>query len=369
MRIVLFVHSIVSDWNNGHAHFLRGLVTALLERGHQVLCCEPVRNWSTENLFLTAQAGPIVEFARRFAQIRVEMYRPKESPIDQIDDLTRGADVVIVHEFNEPDIVGAVGYVRKKRKDFLLLFHDTHHRLASIPHEILRLNLRDYDGVLAFGQSLAQMYKAAQISPNVHVFHEAADTRVFVPLDREKEDDVVWIGNWGDDERSAQIRDYLIGTATSLPTLKFAVHGVRYPKRVLRSFGAAGIAYKGWVPNFAVPSVFAKSRMTLHIMRSFYCNVLPGIPTIRPFEAMACGIPLITTRWTDSEKLFREGTDYLMAYSPEQMRQHVQLLTSSRQHRQDLAGSALETIRTRHTCDLRAEQLEHICTTLAAKAG
>ncbi len=41
MRMVFLVHSIVSDWNNGHAHFLRGLVTALMKRGHEVACCEP----------------------------------------------------------------------------------------------------------------------------------------------------------------------------------------------------------------------------------------------------------------------------------------------------------------------------------------
>ena len=56
MRIVFFVHSIVSDWNNGHAHFLRGLAVALIERGHEAVFCEPKDNRSTSNLFRTAQA-------------------------------------------------------------------------------------------------------------------------------------------------------------------------------------------------------------------------------------------------------------------------------------------------------------------------
>ncbi len=368
MKIVLFVHSIVSDWNNGHAHFLRGLVAALMERGHSVTCCEPRNNWSTKNLFATAHAAPIIEFARRFPRIDVRFYDPKESPIDQVEELTAGADVVIVHEFNEPEIVGAAGFVRRRRQDFLLLFHDTHHRLVSLPHQIVRFNLADYDGVLAFGVSLARRYREFGFR-NVFVFHEAADIRTFFPRKADKEHDVVWIGNWGDDERAQQIRDYLIGTAADLPTLRFTVHGVRYPTRILRSFDRTGIRYEGWVPNFAVPEVFAKSRMTLHILRSFYCTVLPGIPTIRPFEAMACGIPLITTQWRDTEHLFRAGRDYLMAATPAQMRQHVRLLTRSKQKRQDLAGHALETIRRRHHCDLRAEQLEDICQTLAKAAG
>jgi hypothetical protein len=94
MKIVLFVHSIVSDWNNGHAHFLRGLVLALMQRGHQVTCCEPLNNWSTKNLFATAQAAPIVAFARRFPRIDVRFYDPKESPIDQIEELTAGSCLI-----------------------------------------------------------------------------------------------------------------------------------------------------------------------------------------------------------------------------------------------------------------------------------
>jgi spore maturation protein CgeB len=154
-----------------------------------------------------------------------------------------------------------------------------------------------------------------------------------------------------------------------LPTLQFAVHGVRYPPRVLKCFDKVGIRYHGWVANYAVPEVFAQSRLTVHILRSFYSSALPGIPTIRPFEAMACGIPLVTTPWCDAEQLFQEGQDYLMARSPEQMRAHIQGLTGSAQQRQDLAGQALETIRRRHHCDLRAEQLEEICRTLTEKAG
>jgi spore maturation protein CgeB len=369
MKIVLFAHSLVSDWNNGHTHFLRGLVTALHERGHKVACCEPAKNWSTNHLFATAHAEPILRFARQFPWIDVRFYDPDDDPIEQIEDLTTGADAVIVHEFNEPDIVGAAGYVRRRRKDFLLLFHDTHHRLASVPHQIVRLNLCDYDGILAFGESLARIYRTKLGFPNVHVFHEAADTRTFFPMDSEKEHDVVWIGNWGDDERSDQIRDYLIGTAADLPDLEFMVHGVRYPKSVLRRFHEAGIEYRGWVANFDVPRIFAKARMTLHIIRSFYTTVLPGIPTIRPFEAMACGIPLITTRWFDAERLFDEGHDYLMAQSPEQMRQHIQRLTASVQFRQEIAGNALQTIRTRHNCDVRAEQLGSICETRMACVG
>lgn len=369
MRIVFFVHSIVSDWNNGHAHFLRGLGAALIARGHKVRFCEPRENWSTDNLFKTAKAQPIMDFARRFPWVRVQFYDPKEDVVEQVDEMTAGADVVVVHEFNEPEIVGAVGYIRRRREDFLLLFHDTHHRLISLPHEILRFNLADYDGILAFGRSLAEAYRDKLPGKPVHVFHEAADMKTFRPLEREKEHDVVWVGNWGDDERAGPIRDYLIGSASTLADLRFTVYGVRYPKHALSVFKRARIQYEGWVPNYQVPEVFARSHVTLHILRSFYTQALPGIPTIRPFEAMACGIPLITTQWRDTEGLFTVGKDYLMAESPEQMHQSIRLLVENEDIRQDLAGHALETIRRRHHCGLRAEQFETLCESMVMHAG
>ena len=46
MRVVIFCHSIVSDWNHGNAHFLRGVTVELLERGHEVIVYEPADAWS-----------------------------------------------------------------------------------------------------------------------------------------------------------------------------------------------------------------------------------------------------------------------------------------------------------------------------------
>jgi spore maturation protein CgeB len=360
MKVVFFVHSIISDWNNGHAHFLRGLVTALVRQGHEVICCERANNWSTENLIRDNGAAAIVEFARRFPQIRVETYKGAEHIIDEMEALTRGADLVIVHEFNEPETVGAVGHVHHRRQDFVLLFHDTHHRSVSVPHQITRLNLGHYDGVLVFGESLAEVYRARFDIRPVWVFHEAADTTIFHPLEGEKCEDVVWIGNWGDDERSAEIRDYLIDSARALKRLRFAVYGVRYPEDALVAVTDAGIGYRGWTPNFHVPQIFAQSKITIHLPRKLYRESLAGIPTIRPFEALACGIPLVAAAWADREGLFRRGRDYLVVESPDEMRRTIARLAEDDDARAQVAANGLETIRSRHTCEHRAMQLAEI---------
>ena len=366
MKIVVFAHSWVSDWNHGNAHFLRGLVRALQSQGHTVICCERWRNWSTDNLFADHGALPIVDFARTFSELRIRTYGTTESLQEEVKALVRDADLVLVHEFNDPDLVNAVAAVRAEQGDFIALFHDTHHRAVSQPEALAQFNLSGYDGVLAYGDVLAETYRREFGTSRVWTFHEAADTTVFHPLDREKIDDVVWVGNWGDEERTREIREHLVDSARHLPELRFAVHGVRYPDEGKREIEAAGIDFRGWIANHRVPEAFARARMTLHIPRGPYLTALPGIPTIRPFEALACGIPLISTPWEDREGLFREGRDYLMVHSPAEMRAAMLRLAHGEDARVELAANGLETIRARHTCEHRAQQLEEIYDVIAA---
>lgn len=360
MRIVLFSHSLTSDWSHGNAHFLRGLVRSLQKRGHAVTSCERWRNWSTDNLLEDHGHAPIIEFARTFPDLDIRVYGGWERIFEEAHELTRGADLVIVHEFNEPELVGALGTLRRERGDFLLLFLDTHHRAVSVPWQTARFNLQHYDGVLAYGDSLARVYRERFGQEQVWTFHEAADTSVFQPRKLEQTDDVVWIGNWGDEERTREIGEYLIDSARLLPELRFAVHGVRYPERGLRQIEEAGIEFRGWIANYRVPDAFARAKMTVHIPRGPYLEQLPGIPTIRPFEALACGIPLLSTPWEDVEQLFRTGQDYLMVRSPTEMREQMLRLANDADARARMAESGLETVLARHTCDHRAEQLESI---------
>ncbi|HEU5119107.1 MAG TPA: glycosyltransferase, partial [Isosphaeraceae bacterium] len=119
----------------------------------------------------------------------------------------------------------------------------------------------------------------------------------------------------------------------------------------------AGIDYAGWLPNYEAPSVFARYRVTVHIPRRPYATALPGIPTIRPFEALACGIPLICTPWSDVEGLFTPGRDYLVARDGSEMKHHLNELMHNTTLARDLARHGRRTILKRHTCAHRVEEL------------
>jgi spore maturation protein CgeB len=343
---------LLSDWNHGNAHFLRGICTELMSHGHTVDVYEPENSWSRLNLLQQEGRQAIEEFHRFYPDLKSTLY--EETTFD-LDSVLREADVVLVHEWNSPELIGRIGEHRSRRH-YRLFFHDTHHRAVSERDSIGGFDLSHYDGVLAYGDVLRKLYLDKGWAKRAWTWHEAADHRVFYQIDADKEGDLVWIGNWGDDERADTLREYLIRPVKQL-RLRAAVYGVRYPPAVLDELADAGIEYRGWLANFHVPAVFGRYRLTVHVPRNPYLQALPGIPTIRPFEALACAIPLISAPWTDSERLFRAGSDLLFVQGEAQMRNRIELLLSRPEIARQQASSGLQTIRERHTCAHRVDEL------------
>ena len=354
MRIVIFCHSLISDWNHGNAHFIRGIVSELIDRSHDVRVYEPADGWSRLNLLAEAGPAAVSRFRLAFPRLQSTIYDPRRFSVDEA---LEAADVVIVHEWNPHALVAAIGRHRARTGGYVLLFHDTHHRSVTDAAAMAKYDLRHYDGVLAFGEVIRRRYVTLGWARRAWTWHEAADTRVFKPLDEPTRDgDLVWIGNWGDDERSAEIRSFLIEPVRDVG-LRATIYGVRYPEAALEQLARAGIRYGGWLPNHDAPPAYARHRMTVHVPRRPYTESLPGIPTIRVFEALACGIPLVSVGWEDVEGLFRPGFDFLVATRPAEMRAHLAGLQADAGLRERLIEHGLETIRRRHTCAHRVDEL------------
>jgi spore maturation protein CgeB len=354
MRVVMFYHSLVSDWNHGNAHFLRGIASELQSRGHEVRIFEPERSWSRENLLQEHGTEAVTSFARAYPALSSTTY---ELATLDLDRELEGADLVLVHEWNDHALVDAIGRHRGGGREYRLFFHDTHHRSVTDPASMAAYQLENYDGVLAFGEVIRQRYLRERWARRVWTWHEAADVRVFYPRSSDQiRGDVIWVGNWGDEERTAELEKFLIQPIEQL-RLKARVHGVRYPPSAIGRLAGAGIDYAGWLPNYRVPEAFANYRITLHIPRRPYVQALPGIPTIRVFEALACGIPLICAPWRDDEHLFAPGADYLTARDGGEMRDHLEMLLSDPPLARRLAEHGHRTILARHTCAHRVDEL------------
>ena len=277
MRFVLFTQSLISCWNHGNAHFLRGVLRELLAQGHAVRSFEPEDGWSRTNLVSAQGAAAASGFATRFPELvpHVRFMQP------DIDAMLQGADVVLVHEWTDPALVAAIGRKRAQGGEFTLLFHDTHHRAVSDPDAIFHLDLSGYDAVLAFGNALAEVYRKAGWGDRVFTWHEAADTRLFCPPAEETQrDGMVFIGNWGDDERGEELRSFLLHPAAELK-LPLDIYGVRYPDSALVELAVGGAHHRGWIANACVPSVFARHAMTVHVPR----RVLRDAPAWHPHHS------------------------------------------------------------------------------------
>ena len=321
MKVVFFSHSLSSDRNHGNAHFLRGVVAELQERGHAVTADKPSAAWG------------------------------------RIEKTLEDADLVLVHERNEPELVAQIGAHRARHNGYRLFFHDTHHRAATAPEEIERFDLSTYDGVLAKGEVIREAYLERGWAARAWTWHEAADTRIFQPLPAiEPEADLAWVGNWGDGQRSEELRTFLLRPART-GRLHGSIYGGRYPRSARLRIRLARLRYRGWIANHRVPEVFARHRLTVDVPHRPQVEALPGIPTIRPFEAMACGIPLVSAPWEDFEGLFRTEQDYLVARDTMEMREAMQAIVEFPELAEKLRASGLETIRARHTCAHRVDEL------------
>ncbi|HZE06333.1 MAG TPA: hypothetical protein VE127_13975, partial [Solirubrobacteraceae bacterium] len=228
MRIVIFCHSLVSDWNHGNAHFLRGVAAELLVRGHSVSVYEPRGGWSRSNLVAGEGEPAVHAFHRQFPALSSAEYDLNSLDLDAALD---HADLVLVHEWSEPELVARIGRHRAAGGTYGLLFHDTHHRAVTAPREMARFDLEHYDGVLAFGEVIRQIYLRRGWAARAWTWHEAADTRVFHPRPpAHSPEDLVWVGNWGDGERERELREFLLTPARAL-RLSGSIYGVRYPWR------------------------------------------------------------------------------------------------------------------------------------------
>jgi spore maturation protein CgeB len=358
MKVVLFCHSILSDWNNGNAHFQRGVVAELVRRGHSVSVFEPRDAWSAENLVVDAGEQALRAFWDFYPGFEHHRYELARLDLEEALD---AADVVIVHEWNAIELARRIGEHRARHGRYRLFFHDTHHRTLTAPAEMSSYDFSHYDGVLAFGEVLRERYAERGWGSRAWTWHEAADQHVFHPRPNvEPSSDVVWIGNWGDEERTGELSEFLLRPARDLG-LSGQVHGVRYPEPARAALASAGLKYRGWLPNYRVPEAFAAARVTVHVPRRPYAQALPGIPTIRPFEAMASGIPLVSAPWSDTEGLFSAGRDFLMARNQAEMTRLLSDVLNDRGLHRALAESGLKTIRARHTCAHRVDELLDIC--------
>jgi spore maturation protein CgeB len=364
MRFVLLYHSLVSDWNHASAHALRGVATELLMQGHSVRILEPADGWSLHNLREQGGEGVIKAFHATYPRLRSTFYDP--ATVD-LDDVLADADVVIAHEWNDPGFLRRLGEHRALTRSYKLLFHDAPHRSLTQPLQLRALAVSRYDGVLASSDGLRRMYEDHGWAANVWTWRDAVDTRVFRPPaeDSVPSLDLIWIGTWGNGERTSELDEFLIEPIRSLG-LRARFYGARYPKEALHTLRAVGVDYGGWIPDFSIPAALATGRFTVNVPRRMRADGLPHTPAIRVLEALACGVPVVTAPWDECEAMFTPGVDLLVGRDGRQVERHLLDLHNDPQFARFIAANGYQTVVSRHTCAHRVQELLAICHDLGA---
>lgn len=324
MKVVFLNPSLAASQRR--ARFLRGVAAELAEQGHGVDVSEPAQG-----------EDPAI-------------------PRIDLDD----ADLVVVHDSSPPSLVARVGEHRRRHNGYRLLFHATDRPAPTAAAEADSLDLSGYDGILSGSEAMRDGYHEAGWQERAWTWHEAADTRIFHPLPAiEPEADLVLFANWADAGQGATLRDLLLRPARQL-RLRGAVHGPPPPWSTRLRLRLAGLHPCPAVADLAIPELFARHRLTVQI---------PSQSTpISPFEALACGIPLIAAPGGDADGLFRPEQDYLVARDCAEMREAIQAVLELPEFAAQLSQSGLESIQAGHTCAHRANELIAIDGKLSEKA-
>ena len=116
LNIALFAHSMISDWNHGNAHFLRGLMRELVRMGHNVRCYEELSSWSLTNL-MKCEGQRAIEaidaFRRIYSELDIRFYNSSDDGFQKfLEEELKDADLVLLHEWNDPAVVNQAASVR-----------------------------------------------------------------------------------------------------------------------------------------------------------------------------------------------------------------------------------------------------------------
>lgn len=354
MKLVVLGLSLSSAWGNGHATTFRALLAAFAARGHEVLFLERDVPWYAAHRDL-----PDPGFCR------LELYDSLAALEDWRGEIA-GADAVMVGSY-VPDGV-AVGRFVQAHARGTACFYDidtpvTLAKLARGDHEYLSPELiPGYAIYFSFtgGPTLARLERAYG-SPSARALYCAVDTDLYRPLDTPKRWDLSYLGTYSPD-RQPTLERLLIEPARACPERRFVVAGPQYPDTIEWPANVERIEH---LPPADHPAFYAASRFTLNVTRADM--IAAGwSPSVRLFEAGACGVPVISDRWAGLDGFYTPGTEILIADSTEQAVTIIREMPEDR--RRDIAAAARRRTLACHTARERARTLEeHYAEAAAAR--
>jgi spore maturation protein CgeB len=342
---ILFIGlSVTSSWGNGHATTYRALLQALAQRGHCVTFLERDVPWYREHRDLDEPAG-----------WSVELYDCLQDIPRRFGKLVTGADLVVIGSY-VPNGIAIMDWVTSQARGITAFYDiDTPVTLAGLDRGLDYISapmVPRCDLYLSFsGGPVPAMIEDIYGSPMARVLYCSADPSLHRPRSVPERWTLGYLGTYSQD-RQRQLEELLLAPAAQLPCANFVVAGSKYPQEIAWPHNVERIDHLA--PNDHA-EFYAAQRFTLNVTRADM-RALGFSPSVRLFEAAACGTPIISDRWPGIETIFAPCSEILLADGPRDM---IQLLTDMPEDkRRSIAEQARRRVLRDHTPLQRARQLE-----------
>jgi spore maturation protein CgeB len=349
MNVVFLGLSITSSWGNGHATNYRALVKALRGRGHDVRFLERDVPWYASH---------------RDEPEAAELYASVAELRGRFVDAVAAADLVVVGSY-VPDGVAVAEWVLDTANG-TVAFYDidtpvTVAKLAAGDREYLSPELVPrFDVYLSFtgGPTLALLERVYD-ARSVRAFYCLVDPSAYRPVDAPRRWALGYLGTYSDDRQPA-VERFLVEPARALADERFCVAGPQYPAALEWSPNVERIEHLAPANH---PAFYCAQDFTLSVTRRDMRRA-GWSPSVRLFEAAACGVPVITDRWPGLERFFAPDVEILVA---DESADVVRALTRiDADERRAIGEAARRRVLAEHTAAHRAEELERLVAELAA---
>jgi spore maturation protein CgeB len=345
LQISIFGLSVTSSWGNGHATTYRGLISGLAELGHQVTFFERDLPWYAKNRDLPKPPYARVHFYSRLSEIK-----------RKFSEQVRDADLVIVGSY-VPDGIELGEWVTRVAQGVTAFYDiDTPVTLAKLgrgenDYVSPRL-IQRYDLYLSFTggailRRIETQYGAAMARP----LYCSVDPLVYRPQQFQPVYHLGYMGTYSADRQPALER-LMLEPARRLRDVRMVVAGPQYPPEMAWPVNVVRITHLSPARHSAF---YAWQKFTLNITRE-EMRAVGYSPSVRLFEAAACGTPIVSDDWPGLEEFFRPGTEILVARSTEDTLCYLREIPEA--ERIAIGRNGRNRILSAHTARQRAEQLE-----------
>ena len=354
MKIVILGLSITSSWGNGHATTYRGLVRELAARGHDVLFLEREKPWYASHRDLPRPPYCETHLYDSVEELRTRFAREIER-----------AEAVIVGSFVPEGV--AIGEWVTRQAGGATAFYDIHTpvtlaKLAGHDHEYLSPELIPrYALYLSFtGGPTLRRIERDYGSPAARALYCSYDPEMYYPeAGREARWALGYLGTYSED-RQPTLERLLLEPARAFPRAAMVVAGPQYPPSVRWPVNVERIEH---LPPAEHRRFYNAQRFTLNVTRAAMIDAGYS-PSVRLFEAAACGVPIISDRWLGIEEFFTPGKEILLADSSREVTAILREVSPEDAHA--LGERARKRVLAGHTAAHRAAELETLIATRGA---